>query len=114
VTVSDNAYGLALLVVFMVSVEEPEPLIDAGLNPPLVMPVGKPFSLPTLRFTELLNPLREVTVTVNVADCPGTTATDVGLTAIEKSGVAGSTVMVRVDGLGSELPLLSITVSDVT
>src|SRR5262245_37377868 len=98
----------------MVSVEEPEPLIDAGLNPPLVIPVGNPLTLPTLRFTELLNPLREVTVTVKVADWPGTTATDMGLTTIEKSAVDGSTVTVRVDGLGSELPLPSITVSDVT
>jgi hypothetical protein len=35
-----------------------------------------------------------------------------GPTVIEKSGVVGSTVIVRVGGLGSELPLESITVSE--
>ena len=114
VIVSERAYGLALVVVFMVSVEAPEVLIEAGLKPPLVIPVGKPDSLPTLRLTVPLNPVRDVTVTVKEADCPGTTATDVGLTAMEKFAVVGSTVIVRVDGLGSELPLLSITVSDTT
>ena len=105
---------MALVVVFMVSVEEPKLVIEAGLKPLLVMPAGKPPSLPTLRVTVPLNPVRGVTVTVKVADCPGTTETDVGLTAIEKSGVDGSTAIVRVDGLGSELPLPSITVNDVT
>ena len=33
VIVSDNAHGIVLVVVFMVSVEEPEPLIEAGLKP---------------------------------------------------------------------------------
>ena len=114
VMVSERAYGVADVVVFMVSVDEPLPLIVAGLKPPLVIPLGNPFSLLTLRLTDPLNPLRGVMVTVNVADWPGTTAFDAGLTAIEKSALGGSTVMVRVGGLGSELPLLSITVSEVT
>ena len=112
--VSERAYGVALVVVFMVRTEEPEPLIEDGLKPPLVIPLGNPDSLPTLRLTFPLNPLRDVTVTVKVADWPGMTACEEGLTAIEKSAVAGSTVIVRVDGLGSELPLSSITVNDVT
>ena len=51
-----------------------------------------------------LNPLRGVTVTVNVVDWPGRTAFDEGLTEMSKSALAGRTVMVRVGGLGSELP----------
>ena len=51
VTVSDNAQGIVLVVVFMVRVDEPEPLMEAGLKPPLVIPVGKPLSLLTLRLT---------------------------------------------------------------
>ena len=53
-----------------------------------------------------------VTVTVKVVDWPGTTSLADGLTAIEKSGVVGMTVIVRVGGLGSEFPVASITVSD--
>jgi hypothetical protein len=102
------------VVVFMVSVEEPEPVIEAGLKPPLLMPLGNPDSLPTLRLTFPVNPVSGVTVTVNVVDCPGVTTLAGGLTAIEKSAVGGVTVIVRVGGLGSELPLESITVSEVT
>ena len=98
----------------MLRVEEPEPLIEAGLNPALVMPLGKPASLATLKFTGPLNPLRGVTVTVNVADSPGMTSCAAGPTAIEKSAVVGRTVIVRVGGLGSELPSAPITVSEVS
>src|SRR2546427_396922 len=98
----------------MVRAELPDPVIEDGLKPPLGMPLGNPFSLPTLRLTVPLNPLRGVTVTVNGADWPGRTVCDAGLTAIEKSALSGSTVIVRVGGLGSELPLLSITVNDGT
>jgi hypothetical protein len=49
---------------------------------------------------------------VNVVDWPGVTDCAEGLTAIEKSAVGGVTVMVRVGGLGSELPLESMTVND--
>src|SRR5437762_7359185 len=92
--------------------EEPPLLIDAGLKPPLVIPVGKPDSLPTLKFTVPVKPLRGVTVTVYVASPPGTTSWAAGPTVMEKSGLAGSTVIVRVGGLGSELPVASITVSE--
>jgi hypothetical protein len=70
VIVSESAYGVVLVVVFMVRLGEPEPLIEAGLNPPLVMPLGKPDSLSTLRPTAPVKPLRGVTVTVNVVDSP--------------------------------------------
>ena len=102
------------MVVFMVRVEEPEPVMEAGLKPPLVTSVGNAASLPTARLTVPPNPLSGETVTVNVLDPPGATSRAEGLTAIEKSAVAGSTVIVRVGGLGSELPLESITVSEVT
>jgi hypothetical protein len=91
---------VALAVVFIVRVEEPPgPVIEDGLKPPLVMPFGNPDSLPTLRLTVPLKPLRAATVTVKVADWPGRTARDEGVTAIEKSGLGGSTVIVRVGGL---------------
>src|SRR5215831_10158636 len=64
VMVSDNAQGTVPVVVFIVSVEVPVPLIEGGLNPPLVIPVGNPDSLPTLRLTGPLNPLMPVTETV--------------------------------------------------
>jgi len=98
----------------MVRVDVPEPVIVDGLKPPLVTPLGNPDSLPTEKLTVLPYPLRAVTVTVKLADCPGTTVTDDGLTETPKSGVAGRTVIVRVGGLGSELPLASLTVSEVT
>ena len=99
----------------MVSVEEPPVLIDAGLKPTLVIPVGKPDSLPTLKFTVPVKPLRGVTVTVYVVPPPGTTSCAAGPTVMEKSGLAGggSTVIVRVGGLGSELPVASIIVSEI-
>jgi hypothetical protein len=55
-----------------------------------------------------------VTVTVKVVNWPGMTAFDEGLTPIEKSGLGGSTVMVRVGGVGSVLPVPSLTVSEAT
>ena len=98
--------------VCIVSVEEPPAVIDGGLKPPLVIPVGKPFWLPTLKFTVPVKPLRGVTVTVYVVSPPGKTSWAAGPTVIEKSGLVGSTVIVRVGGLGSELPVASITVSE--
>jgi len=68
VMVSERAYGVALVVVFIVSVDDPEPVMEDGLKPPLVMPVGNPFSLPTVRVTAPLNPLTGETVTVKVVD----------------------------------------------
>jgi hypothetical protein len=114
VTVRDSAYGEAAFVVFMVSVELPLPSIDDGLNPPLVIPAGKPYWLPTLKFTEPVNPDSGVTVTVKVVACFGSTWAAEGLTAIEKSGVDGTTVIWTVGGFGSLLPKLSITFNDAT
>ena len=114
VTVRESAKGTVLLVVFMVSVEEPEPVIEAGLKPPLVTPVGKGDSLSTVRVTGPAKPVMGVTVTVNVVVWLGVTTCAGGLAAIEKSGVGGVTVIVRVGGLGSELPSASMTVREVT
>jgi hypothetical protein len=97
----------------MVSLELPLPVIDDGLNPPLVIPTGKPDSLPTLRLTGPLNPVSGVIVTVKAAACPGRTCAAGGLTTIEKSGLDGRTVIWRVGGLGSVLPKKSIAVNDV-
>src|SRR5437870_13735870 len=96
----------------MVSVEDPPPVIEGGLKPQLETPVGNPAWLSTLRLTVPLNPLRGVTVTVKVVNWPGMTALDVGVITIEKSGLGGSTAMVRRGGLGSELPSASITVRE--
>ena len=74
------------------SVEEPPVVIDGGLKPPLVIPVGKPFMLPTLKFTVPVKPLSGVTVTVYVVDPPGTTSCAAGPTVMSKSGLVGSTV----------------------
>ena len=112
VTVSDSAYGAVLVVVFIVRVDEPLPEIEAGLKPPLVIPVGNPDSLPTLRVTGPLNPLRGVTVTLYVVELPGRTVFPEGLTDMSKSALAGRTVIVRVGGLGSELPIASISVRE--
>jgi hypothetical protein len=98
--------------VFIVRVEDPLPVIEAGLKPPLVIPVGNPDSLPTVSVTGPLNPLRGATVTLNVLDWPGSTVFAEGLTEISKSALAGRTVMVRVGGLGSELPAASISVRE--
>ena len=99
--------------VCIVSVEEPPTVIDGGLKPPLVMPAGKPDSLPTLKFTVPVKPLRGVTATVYVASPLGTTSCAAGLTVMSKSGLVGSTVIVRVGGFGSELPVASMTVSEI-
>ena len=64
VMVSDSAHGTVLVVVLIVSVEAPGPLMEGGLKPPLVMPVGNPDSLPTLRLTGALKPLIPATETV--------------------------------------------------
>ena len=112
VIVSESAQGTVLLVVSIVSVAEPEPAIEAGLKPALVIPLGKPLSLPTLRLTAPVKPLTGVMVTVNEAAPPGKTCCADGPTAIEKSGLAGVTVICRVGGFGSELPLESMTVKE--
>jgi hypothetical protein len=55
-------------VVFILSVDEPEPLMVEGLKPPLVTPLGNGASLATLRVTGPVNPETGVTVTVKLAD----------------------------------------------
>jgi len=55
-------------VVFILSVDEPEPVIVEGLNPPLVTPLGNGASLATVRLTGPVNPETGVTVTVKFAD----------------------------------------------
>src|SRR5689334_7568774 len=112
--VSDKAVGAAPVVELMVRVAVPAPVSDAGLMPPSVTPAGNPKSVVTLRATVPLNPLRGVTVMLNVADPPGMTDLEAGNTAMSKSGVGGKTVMVRIGGLGSELPLAFRTVREVT
>jgi hypothetical protein len=114
VIVRERAYGVALVVVFIVRVDEPLPEIEGGLKPPLVIPAGKPDSLPTLRLTGPVNPLSGVTVTLNEVDWPGSTVFAEGLTEMSKLALAGRTLIVRVGGFGSELPMASTTVSDVT
>jgi hypothetical protein len=101
-----------LVVVFIVRVDDPLPEIEDGLKPPLVIPVGNPDSLPTLKVTGPVNPLRGVTVTLNAVELPGRTVFAEGLTEMSKSALDGRTVMVRVGGLGSELPVASIAVKD--
>src|SRR5262249_10285503 len=112
VTVSDKAYGVALVVVFIVSMADPPPVIALGLKPPLVTPLGNPDSLATPRFTAPGKPLIGVTVTVKVADCQGNIVRAAGVTSIEKSAPAGRTVIFLVGGLGSVFPLPSLVVSD--
>jgi hypothetical protein len=113
VTVREMAKGLALDPVLKVSVEVPEPLIEAGLKPPLVTPAGKPFSVAAVRVTGSVKPLMAVTVTVNVVDWLGLTIFAGGLTVSAKSGVGGVTVIVRVGGLGSEFPSALMTFREV-
>ena len=93
VKVSETAHGIALVAVIIVRVEEPDPLIEAGLKPPLLTPVGNPDSLPTLRLTEPVKPLCGVMVTVYAAAPPGKTCCAGGPTVIEKSGLVGVTVI---------------------
>jgi len=114
VIVSETAYGAALVVVFIVSVDDPLPEIEDGLKPPLVIPTGNPDSLPTLRLTGPLNPLSGVTVTLNEVDWPGSTVFAEGLTEMSKLALVGRTLIVRVGGFGSVLPMASISVSEVT
>src|SRR3954447_17398952 len=111
VMVSVTAYGTVLPVVDIVNVDEPEPLIVEGLKLPLT-PVGNPDSLVTVSATAPVKPSKAVTLTVYVASPPGVTSTAAGPAVMLKSPVVGSTVIVRVGGCGSELPLESITVSD--
>ena len=114
VNVSKSAQGTALVVVSIVKVDVPEPVIVEGLKPAGVTPLGHAEELLTERLTVWACPLRRATVTVKFAGCPGVTVTDDGLTETPKSALVGRTAIVRVGGLGSELPLASVTVSEAT
>src|SRR5262245_14497702 len=76
------------------------------------MPMGNPSSLLTLSVTEERKPPSGVMVTGYVADPPGTTGLEAGVTEIWKSAAAGRTVMSRVAGVGSVLFAASMTVSE--
>jgi hypothetical protein len=109
---SCRPHGRALGVELMVSVELPPPVIDGGLKL-AVRPVGcPPEEMSRERFTVPVNQASGVTVTVYCTDCPGLISHHCGSTASSKSGPHGCTVIVRVGGLGSELPVASITVSE--
>jgi hypothetical protein len=99
--------GTALVVALNVSVEVPDPLIELGLND-AVTPDGRPLAL---KFTVPENGPAGFTVMLIVALPPAATFCVVGVADSEKSGV---TVIMRVGGLGSVTPELSVTVSDVT
>ena len=89
---SESAYGTAALVVLTVSVDDPDPpAIVGGEKPPSDTPVGIPPSLSAERVTVPLKFLTGVTVTVNVADCPGVTVRDVCATSRWKSAFCGRT-----------------------
>lgn len=96
----------------IVNVAVPEPLIVAGENDPAVIPAGHAFSVPTESVTGPVKPVLGVTRAVKVAIPPGVTSIAAGVTVMSKSGVLGSTVIVRVGGCGSELPTASIAVRD--
>jgi hypothetical protein len=106
VTVIVEAPNNVLADAFTVSTEAPDPLIELGLNE-AVAPDGRPLMLnvTTPELAELFTP------TLKLVLLPGTTFCTEGVTDSEKSGV---TVIVRVGGLGSVIPELSITVSEAT
>src|SRR5438477_9921288 len=66
----------------------------------------------TLNITVPVKQLSVLNVKVYVVSPPGTTSCAAGLTVMSKSGLVRSTVIVRVGGFGSELPVASITVSE--
>ena len=94
------------VAVVTVSVEEPDPVTDAGAKP-AVAPEGNPL---TEKLTMSVNPFNAFTVTVYGTFPPCTTDREVGEVEIEKSG-AGLTVIFLVGGLGSVKLALSVTVS---
>ena len=88
-----------------VSVDEPAPVIDVGLNVP-VAPVGNPL---TLIATAELKPPVAVVVAVYVVPLPCTTVRDAGDAATEKSG-GTFTTNVTVE-LWTSVPLVPVIVS---
>ena len=95
-----------LAKVVTVSVDEPELVTDAGRKDG-VAPGGKPL---TEKLTVSAKPFNALTEIVYCALLPCSVDCDVGKTEMEKSG-AGFTVIVRVGGVGSVKPALSVTVS---
>lgn len=93
--------------VVMFSVDDPDPVIEAGVNEP-VAPVGSPL---TLSATVPVKPVPAVTVAVYEVPLPWGTGCEAGEAVKEKFG---DTVMVRVGGFGSLNPLLSVTVNEAT
>jgi hypothetical protein len=79
VTLTVELPMVAVVVVLIVSVVEPEPVTEVGLKVP-VTPVGNP---DTPKFTAPLKPLRAVVETVYDVLPPATTVWDVGDTRIE-------------------------------
>ena len=92
--------------VVTVSVDEPDPVTEAGTKD-AEEPEGKPL---TEKLTVSAKPFNALTETVYGALPPWAVDCDDGEAEIEKSG-AGFTVIVRVGGVGSVKPALSVTVS---
>lgn len=95
-----------LAEVVTVSVEEPDPATEAGTKD-AEAPEGKPI---TEKLTVSVKPFNALTETVYAALPPWAVDCDDGEAEIEKSG-EGFTVIVRVGGVGSVKPALSVTVS---
>ena len=76
------------LDVEIVSVELPDPLMEAGLKA-AVAPLGSP---ETVKETEPLNPPIALTVAANVVMVPGSTVWGEGFTASEKLALNGAVV----------------------
>jgi hypothetical protein len=72
-----------VLAVEMLSVEEPEPPIEAGLKL-AEAPLGNPL---TPRLTVAVKPLSGLTVAVKLAPAPTVTDCELGVAEIEKSGM---------------------------
>ena len=100
----DVPKGVDALVV-TVSVEDPEPVTDGGLNA-TVVPAGLPV---TLRDTLPVNPFSALTVAVYVVLPPTMTLREVGATVSEKFGGA-FTVKVTI-AVCDVLPLVPVIVS---
>src|SRR5437667_384838 len=96
-----------LRMVLTVKVDEPEVVTDEGLK----LAFARRGSPLTLNVTVPLKPVPAVTVAVKEVPPPCTTVREAGDAESEKSGW---TVMVRVGGLGSVRPTLSVTVNVVT
>ena len=95
-----------LAEVVTVSVEEPDPVTEAGTNE-AEAPEGRPL---IEKLTVSVNPFNAPTETAYAAPFACVADCDEGVAEMEKSG-AGFTVIVRVGGWGSVKPALSVTVS---